>query len=482
MTRLLRAALLLTCAASPTLASAYQPDVRTLAAVPRLELPAAVVQKALAEPIKEQPYQFAVPVDLSLSPSQGSPDLQGDTLHWRLRLHSEGAVSLSLQLAHPVLPEGAALWTYDPQARVVHGPYRAANVTASGLWTPAISGDELVLEIEVPAAKAGELQLGPAHAFHGFRGWKSGAKAAAQSCNIDITCSQASAWTTDGASVARISIGGAYLCSGELINNVKQDRRRLFLTADHCGVDGAGGPAESVTFYFNYEGPCDDGQSQPLPDPTFLGATRLAHDVQSDFSLLLITDNRALPSTLYFAGWDATGVGADNGVAIHHPGGEEKKISFFDTPATLSTVNIGSGCVVDAWEVHWSSGTTESGSSGGGLWNAAHHLIGVLSGGFASCSTPTSPDYFARMDRGWTANAATAGQLKAHLDPDGSCVAVVPGLAATGASPGTVSPTPQNTLCEGQRSDCPGSHHGGGALPVASLLVLLGATLLRRRR
>ena len=85
MTRLLRAALLLACAAGPALASASTPDLSQLAAVPRLELPAATVQKALAEPVKEQPYQFAVPVALSLASAQGLQAIQGGMLRWRLR-------------------------------------------------------------------------------------------------------------------------------------------------------------------------------------------------------------------------------------------------------------------------------------------------------------------------------------------------------------------------------------------------------------
>lgn len=485
--RSLHAALLLACtaplaalgAARPS-APAFQPDLATLPAVPRVQLSAELVRKALDQPVKNRPYQFAVPVDLELRPAQGLWQGSGAQRSWRLRLHSPGARSLSLQLAQPELPPGAALWIYDPAARLTHGPFDAVRIGDTGLWTPPVAGDELVVEVRLPEGSTRQLALGGARAFHGFRDWKAATPAKAGDCNIDVTCPAASTWTQEADSVARISIGGSYLCSGQLLNNARQDRRRLFLTANHCGIDGQSGPAESVLFYFGYEGPCNDGIIQPVPAPTFQGSRRLARDVQSDFTLVLITDTNPLPTGLYFAGWDATGAGATSGASIHHPGGDEKKIAFFNSGVSQSSIDVGTGCPVDAWEVQWQSngGTTEAGSSGGGLWNESRRLIGVLSGGLASCANPTGLDYFARLDRGWTANPGADGQLKAHLDPDDTCVAAVPGLGSLGPDPGPVTPNPTNRLCEGEPSLCAGGG-GGGALGWWTLALL---ALAARRR
>lgn len=485
MTRTLSAAILLGCASLASAHAAsqppFQPELRTLATVPRVELPQPAVRKALAREVKGHPFQFAVPVDLPLSARQGVWRIEGDTARWRLRVRSEGARSLSLRFARPELPAGSTLWIYDPRADLVHGPYDATRISPTGLWTPAVAGEELVVELRVPAARIDQADPGPAKAYHGFRDWQTVTQAAG-SCNIDVTCPQAGEWTADAGSVARIAIGGSFLCSGQLLNNVRQDERRLFITANHCGVDGASGPADSVVFYFNYDGPCGDGVSNPLPAPTFQGARRLAHDVQSDFALMVITDTRPLPAGIYFAGWDATGGDpGGSGAAIHHPGGDEKKIAFHSTPARKGTVNIGTGCPIDAWSVEWSSGTTEAGSSGGGLWNASHRLIGVLSGGTASCDNTTGTDYFGRLDRGWTAGPAAEQQLKAHLDPDNTCIAVVPGLdPAANPSPGAVQATAGNVRCEGQASFCAGSSRGGGAFGALSLLVLAGCAARRR--
>jgi len=482
VTRLPAAALLLACAPGIAHAAApLQPDLATLQAVPRVELPEAAVQKALAEPaIKGRPYRFAVPVDLELAPRQGLWLERGGTASWRVRIQSRGARSLSLHLAQPDLPAGATLWTYDPHGQLVHGPYDAGRLGASGLWTPPVSGDELVVEVRAPAGRGGTLKLGTARAFHGFRGWHR--EATADNCNVDITCPQSLPWTVDAGSVARVHIGGTILCTGQLLNNVRQDQRRLFLTADHCGVDHEqGGPADSVLFYFDYTGACGNNVGDPLPPPTFQGSAVLARDIQTDFVLLQITDPAPLPEGAYFAGWDATGGESTAvGVSIHHPSGDEKKIAFHDMAPTRSPVNIGTECIIPAWQVIWSEGTTEPGSSGAGLWNNSHRVIGILSGGFASCRTPIQPDYFARLDGAWTAQSAATGQLKAHLDPDNTCVATVPGLDPdTDPPPAPVTPTAQNVVCAGGRSTCTGRRRDSGALDALALALL---ALAARRR
>lgn len=479
------AAAICLCAASAAHAAAppFTPDLATLPAVPRVELPAAAVEKALAEPVKGRPYRYAVPVALTLAPQQGLWLPRGTGKSWRLRVQSPGALSLGLQLEQAALPAGTQLWAYDPQARLTHGPYDASRIGRSGLWLPPVSGDELVLEVRGPAAAGTALELGAARAFHGFRDWKqTQAKAGAGSCNVDITCPEADAWEEDGGSVARISIGGQYLCSGQLVNNVRQDQKRFFLTANHCGIEEGSGPAESVVFYFDYTGPCTSNGTDPLPAPTWSGALRRAHDVQSDFTLLEVTDAGPLPTNAYFAGWDATGADpGSGGAAIHHPSGDEKKIAFHDMVPVRENVDIGAGCPIDAWEVRWSTGTTEGGSSGGGLWNGAHRLIGVLSGGGASCNTPSAPDYFARLERAWTANAAPEGQLRHWLDPDETCVASVPGLDPDDPAPGPVAATSANTRCAGEQSTCAG-RGGNGALDALSVALLGLLALARRRR
>lgn len=456
------------------------------APAPVVQLPPAAVSKSLeAHRPQLRPARYAVPVAAPITLASGAwfAGAAGESV-WRLNLQSSEARSLGLHFQDLVLPAGAALTVTGSGGAVREGPYRQGG----DLWVPPLSGDTIEIAIALPADRVPELALGTVTAFHGFADWLQPAPKVAGSCNVDITCAEASDWTTESGAAARITVGNQFFCSGQLLNNVRQDRRRLFLTASHCGIDGNGGTAESVAFYFNYTGACGSAGTDPAPAATFQGSRKLAGDVQSDFALVLITDGRELPANAYFAGWDATGTGGDSGASIHHPDGDEQKISFFDTALVQDTADIGSGCPIDAWRVRWSSGTTEGGSSGGGLWNSDRRVVGQLSGGTASCDNPEGFDYFGRLDRGWTASARAEGQLKAHLDPDNTCIAEIPGLDASSAAVAFDPADPARVKkCSGPASTCrtgPGTSRPTGAVgllqPALLGLLLLGA-LARRR-
>lgn len=482
MTRALRGLLLFACIAvlagpPAQAADGHRPDRATLPDVPRRELPPQAVAHAMAQadhPTRPRRFAVGVASGASLADGRWDSSARSGIARWRLRLRSPGARSVSAHLAPLALPPAAQLWIYGAKDGPVFGPFGAAQAADRSLWTPLVAGDELVLEVQAPAAAADEVQLTVAKAFHGYEDWdKASGPGTSGSCNVDADC-EAAAWGDEARSVAMITIGNVWVCSGQLLNNVRQDQAPLFLTARHCGIEHDKGPADSVNFYFNYGGPC--GLPAPLqPETTVTGSRLLAEDVQSDFALLRI--NGVPPPNAYFAGWNATGQGSSSGASLHHPNGDAKKISLYETPIAEATVSIGlPSCTVEAWEVRWARGTTEGGSSGGGLWNASHQVIGVLSGGTASCENPGGADYYGRLGLAWTAGEAPENQLKAHLDPDGSCIAAIPGLdPADNPTPEPISSGP--TLCEGERSTCtaPG---GGGSMSLA----LLGLLLARLRR
>lgn len=457
--------------AAPAGAAAWRPDLESLAAVPRHDLPAVAIDKAVAAaPRKDRPFDFAAAVETRLSLAHGQwRTVEAGTRQWRTRVHSDGARSLSLHLFPFAVPRGVEVWVYDRAGTLVHGPYTAANNHPEGLWTPIVAGDEIVVEARVRGRAIPALQLGIARAYHGYRDWQvADAPAKAGTCNIDVACSQGNAWRDDIRSVARVQISGntgSVLCTGQLVNNVRQDLTPYFLTADHCGIgDLGGGPAQSVVLYFNYERPqCGSGQGDLTQ--TLTGSRFVADNVESDFTLVEMMQAPPDLYGVYYAGWNVRGEGSSAGATIHHPSGDEKSISLYDTAVVATEVDIGSGRVVDSWRVRWDEGVTEPGSSGSGLWNSQHQLIGVLSGGSASCSNRTAPDYYGRLDVAWAAEAGVDGQLKAHLDPDGTGCLSLPGRDPAGAPAAS--------------EECPATG-GGGSPPASWLLLALGATLLRR--
>jgi hypothetical protein len=426
-------------ALTPIAASAFTPDLADLASVP-----IALVRAPLAKQIelaaeKTQPLQFAVKAPLSLQLRDGVWDSIDGDARWRLRVRSPGAQSVSFEFARFALPASGALWIYDVVGALVQGAYSAADQTREGkLWTALVPGEEAVIELRVPAKDRDAVALELGNVGHGFRGLEglTAAPAKSGSCNIDVACPQGDGWRDEIRSVARLSIDGSFFCSGQALNDARQDDDPLVITANHCGIGqnvcGTGHSEycspSSVVFYWNFQSPtCRSGtdrQGTGSLSQSQTGASILAGDVGSDFTLLRLNRAPDAAFNVYLAGWNATSNVPQSGVAIHHPAGDEKSISVYQSPAERADSCI-EGSVSDcrrdvhAWGVHWTAGTTEQGSSGGGLWDQGHLLVGWLSGGRASCSEPGGEDFFARMEAAWTAGAGDDQQLKHWLAPDG---------------------------------------------------------------
>lgn len=477
--RLIAFGFALVCSLQAQAQATLQPDLSSLNAVPRHAVAPVTVAKALAQTSsKSQPLRFAVLADLPLALDGGLWDRAADDrARWRSRVASNGAVALALEFSRFALPGDAELWIYDAQGQLVQGPYTQRDQTPEGkLWTALVPGDEAVIELRVPEAQrpAVELELGKlSHAFLDIGKANVDAPAKSGSCNVDAICSDGDNWRAEIRAVARITVGGSYLCTGQLVNNARQDRSPLFLTANHCEI-GQDYPASSVVAYWNYQtSSCGRAMPNGSLSQTTGGATLLAGDVGTDFTLVRFNSTPASAYNVYYAGWDAGTSTPQSGVAIHHPNGDEKRISTYTSPASAQTVCIEDGAVscareVKTWQVTWARGTTEQGSSGGGLWNQNHRLVGVLSGGEASCSNTGGSDYFARLAAAYRANSASSGQLKAWLDPDNSGITSLGGLDS-------------RQVTEPDDED-DGGNSGGGSLDAGLLAGLAALGLLRRRR
>jgi lysyl endopeptidase len=200
----------------------------------------------------------------------------------------------------------------------------------------------------------------------------------------------------------------------------------------------------------------------------------IAESATSDFTLIRLQQTPSSQFKVYYAGWDVRGLESSCGAGIHHPSGHEKRISFYSDPIskTRTSINGSVGAEIETWRVVWSSGVTEPGSSGSGLWNMQHQLVGVLSGGGSACGNPTAPDFYGRLDVAWDTEPSSSQQLKAHLDPDNRGIKTVPGRDPD------LEPLPLDTVtstaCSGD-----GDGGGGGALPGPLAALLLAAALLR---
>jgi hypothetical protein len=81
-------------------------------------------------------------------------------------------------------------------------------------------------------------------------------------------------------------------------------------------------------------------------------------------------------------------------------------------------------------ETNW--GVTEGGSSGSPIFNDQGLIVGQLTGGEASCSNLTGPDYYGKFSHSWDQIGDTdSTQLKPWLDPDNTGMEVLGGLVST---------------------------------------------------
>jgi hypothetical protein len=494
--RLLACLVLLTISSSAFAAPRLIPDLKHLDAVPLHSLPLLNMRKAVSDAKrKDRPLQFAVAAAMPLSLDDGAwKQLDDGSWSWRTRVYSAGAQTLNLHFSKFHLPEGATLWLYDPSGTVIAGPYTSANELGDEqLWTAVVNSETVIVEVLVPDAVKNQVELQLAEVNHGYRGFEkagTGSFGDSGACETDVICSAGTAYSAEARAVARITINGNTLCSGQLINNVRKDNTPFFLTANHCGISNSN--ASSVVFYWNYQNSvCGGNGTEPGYD-TQSGSLWLAGDSGSDFTLIKTAQAPNAAFNLYLAGWNAGSSAPTSGGIVHHPSGDVTKISLYNSKAG-STDNaklcvgeisalgacLGTTRTIKAWVISYSLGVTEPGSSGSALYDQNHRIVGQLSGGASACSGSGSngeTDFYARTNAGWTASSSASGQLKAHLDPDNSGT-----LAIDGKNLGAFTGTSSGGSGSSGGGSSGSSSGGGGALPPLTLAGLLMLGLLRRR-
>lgn len=307
----------------------------------------------------------------------------------------------------------------------LEGPVKVGEVRdrTAAWWSPLTEGATQTVEFFVPArhdpaaasprvVRASHILTTPSSRFTK----RTEDIGTSGSCNVDVPCSSLS---FDGAfrsavdSVAQmVFIDGQFsvLCTGSLLaDGDPSTQAPWFYSANHC-FDADGAPyrtptqmqqvANSLSTLWGFEASAC-GSNVPVTGWSQLygGATHVYNNPQSD--VLFLRLNNAPPAGSFFSGWDANPVSAGSPVvSIHHPQGDLKMVSQgsitgFTTPGVADGIESFIG-------VRWGSGTTEPGSSGGGLWTTnggQYYFRGGLWGGSALCSNLLGTDSFTRFDR-----------------------------------------------------------------------------------
>lgn len=389
-------------------------------------------------------YHFAERRDVELTPFNSGEWRRNANEHtWTLDIESPGAKMINLGFTEYVLPATASLTIKSILTGEYIGPFTIAdNKAHAQLWTPNLPGDKLRLTLTIPADQIQELSLKLSALHHGFREVET--RSASGSCNVDVACGLpdlfpiVDRYRDQIRSVANVQINGSFMCSGFLINNGNNDFKPYFITAAHCRITAAN--AQSVVFYWNYENstcrPIDSaasGQAGDGPLNQFTsGSTVISSAVDGnidaasvDFTLLLL-DKAVDPNfNPYYAGWDTRPILPDSSFVVHHPNGDEKRISFdFDAPEFTTFGNDSVFVKVLNWEL----GTTEGGSSGGPQFNNDGLVIGYVSGGNASCQRRDGFDEFGWMGLAFKNGTSDQTRLRDWLDPNNEGMQVLQGL------------------------------------------------------
>lgn len=393
---------------------------------PEVDLQKLSMEDAYFDLQKDIPYRFGFNFEEKYNPSNSGEwtDLPNGDRVWRATFYSNGAQTLNFLLQNYVLAEGANLFFYNEDRSVVLGSFNHLNNEIhKNLATMPIPGDKITLEFYEPKSVKGVSTFDITRVTHGYRSIKIPTKAVGTSgsCNNNVICPKGDTWREQIRSVGIIIVNGNGNCTGALVNNTCEDKKPFFLTANHC----TGGDVTTWSIGFNWESTsCNNNIANHSISLQSINVLALrAKNEGSDFALVELTQVPPINYNVFYAGWDRSGNLPTSQVAIHHPDGDLKKITF-DNDAATKEVWQNSMC----WRIaSWDDGTTEPGSSGSPLFDQNKRIIGQLYGGSASCTNNIN-DYYGRFDISWDGGTNTTQELKSWLDPSNSNVLTLDGL------------------------------------------------------
>ncbi|MCA9293984.1 MAG: hypothetical protein KDA20_09235 [Phycisphaerales bacterium] len=387
--------------------------------------------------------QFAVGRRTALSPADVGTleDLGNGMVAWRLRIESANAVNINVGTYWHV-PPSTTMYMLDQFGDT---PYRAITAADNNVndqfWTPHVDGPTMELYVEVKASEwrdfvegfqLTQVNLG----FTSVDQLDGQPSARSAACHIDVACPEADPWQFQVAAVGRYfasTPSGTFLCSGALINNTAEDGRPLFYTANHCpATEGFA----SMVVWWNYENsvcrPPGSAQSaQPgngSSSQFSSGATLLMTYSPADTTLVELN---TAPPTFYqvnFIGWSRVGTTVTTGFGIHHPNGQEKRISLENDIAPRS----GNFYVVD-----YDEGGVEGGSSGSPFFDNNGLAVGTACcvNTLTPCSSPAQITNYGALSQAWNGGGTSSSRLRDHLDPLNSGVTALAGLGAPPPDP-----------------------------------------------
>lgn len=394
----------------------------------------------IAQIIQEEKNVYQTAIAIETNVSSGDMTLtkimaDGSKLY-QYMIKSDGALGMRIGFTDITASSRGKIWIYNQDKTEFVGPYLLEDIAnKKQTLSSIVHGSQMIISYLEPATSSSSFQI--RRVDHFFRGLKSGAGfRTSQSCMINVACVEGNPYNSELMATCRILVtgnAGSGWCTGTLMNNTSENADPLILTANHCSKDSDFGDLNDWEFHFFYH---STTCSTPFSEPEyykFTGCTALSYSGQdygngsSDFLMLrlksALPDLRSRGVDFTLMGWDRSNTAPTNGVSIHHPDGDIKKISTFSSNAWITgynnpNLNTHLGLIWSATGPGRHS-STQGGSSGSGLLNQNKLLVGSLTGGASSCNDLSEPDFYGRLALHWNAYGnANNLRVDRYLDPN----------------------------------------------------------------
>lgn len=340
---------------------------------------------------------------------------------WYIKIYAPEVYSLGFVFENFKLKVGEKLFLYNETD--IAGAFTSEHNPRSKVFVVRpIRGQSIIIEFSTPynSSECGTftlttLSLGFVNIYN-----------EEDPCNVNISCPEGVGWQKEKRAVAKLIVQrylGTILCSGTLLNNTRNDGRPLLITANHCIENDFN--AERTIFIFNFESPaCSLNYS--LRENMLFGAKVLSTRYENDYSLVELNQHPPIAFYPYYAGWSLdSGSNMNTVVTIHHPNGRVKKITQANNHP-LSSTYVEEGSAPYATNAFWNIpeytfGITENGSSGAGLFDLNHQLVGTLTGGDSSNPTTCNKDlydYYQKFSYSYYAAPLIGNPMHEILNPD----------------------------------------------------------------
>ena len=401
------------------------------------------LERVMAEDASEEaffkPRRFGVilPLGIDFFKEAQSMEVEEGRL-WTLAVSVPEAQALILYSSDFYLPEHSKLFIYNQERTRVLGAFSAFNNHELATFaTQYVEGERMILEYYQPERIKEKARIELSEIGYAYRDIEKydSEYGSSGSCNVNVNCSEGDGFRNQQRGVCRIQLklSEYYIgwCTSTLLNNTRYDRTPYLLTAAHCVEDVQSTSYYSqFVFYFNYEtSGCSNPYVAPSSSQSLTGATLKVRDNSggdsgSDYALFLLNNQVPQSYNPFWCGWDNRNLVVNSGVCIHHPSGDVKKISTFDSPVTTE----GFGAAGTHWKVYWTEtengwGITEGGSSGAALFNMDGLVIGDLTGGWSDCNAPNDEkfDYFGKF-------SVSYPNMRQWLDPENTGAEMIWGM------------------------------------------------------